>query len=347
MIYTRYLYDKRCVEYSLLIALLHNNKDEVLFWGLELFHSGYKEELISLIWCYYYELYAPFYINLEAYLLKYTKIWMNNKLDDVSVATMLTNLCERQASIDFYLTYKNVVECPKTMSNVFKNIDDSDNIGDIYDIAINVASELRLFKTRGKNALSNINNVFETIASLSLEIYKSAIKSRLLTGLFLLDKGNKYDPKFYVKVTGDDIVKYKTRPLINLKGWKIPPRECLYTIHLKPNTVDKSISHYDNWLYFASKTPIWKKRITRHKGAIDTDNKCVSFKNVDNEEDFFNMYNYEPDEQSLQTQNKWFGVRTYESWDHIYEKHKCEPYNEWLSDYDCKNIIIKRTHLHR
>ena len=67
MIYTRYLYDKRCVEYSLFVSLLQENKDEALFWGLELFHSGFGEELVSLIWEHYYTLYAPFYMNLESH----------------------------------------------------------------------------------------------------------------------------------------------------------------------------------------------------------------------------------------------------------------------------------------
>lgn len=369
MIYTRYLYDKKCVEYSLFVSLLNKNKEEALFWGLELFHSGFKDELIVLLWRYYYELYAPFYINLEAHILKYTKLWMNNRLDDTYIATIITNLCERDACVDFYIMYtplnifkrsknvqgqqlptnqlkgnppvedcsvsnvhrcKNGVASPKCLSGVFEQINRSDNIDDIYNIALNTAKQLKLFKTRSRNALNNINIVFETIP-LPICIYKSAMKSRLITGIFLTDEDNRYDPKFYIILKHGDISKYKTKPIIHLKGWKIPPRECVYTLHLKPSTQEKIIGQYDNWLYYASKSPIWEKRIVRHKGIVDTVNKTVYFENVDNEESFFNMYNYEPDEQSSQTQNKWFGRKTYETWDHIYEKHKCEPYNEWLT----------------
>lgn len=330
MIYTRYLYDKTCVEYSLLVSLLNKIKEEALFWGLELFHSGFKDELIVLLWRYYYELYAPFYINLETHILKYTKLWMNNRLDDTSIAIIITNLCERDACVDFYIMYKNGVASPKCLSGVFEQINRSDNIDEIYNIALNATIQLKLFQTRARNALNNINIVFETIP-LPICIYKSAMKSRLITGLFLLNTDNRCDPKFYVVLKHGDISKYRTKPVIHLKGWKIPPRECVYTLRLKPSTQDKIIEQYDNWLYCASKSPIWKKRITRHKGTIDTVNKTVYFENVDAEESFFNVYNYEPDEQSSQTQNKWFGMRTYETWDHIYEKHKCEPYNEWLT----------------
>jgi hypothetical protein len=330
MIYTRHLYDKNCVEFSLFIALLNKNKEDTLFWGLELFHSGFNDELIVLIWRYYYELYAPFYVNLEIYILKYTKIWIENRLDDTAVATMLSNLCQRDACVDFYIMYKNGIECPKRFIDTFDNIDRSNNRDEILNIANNAITKMELFKTGGKNAFKNINLVFETIPLLTIKLYKSAIKSRLITGMLFADTAHEYDSKFYIKLNDCDISKFKTKPIINLKGWKMPPRECIHTLQLKPTTQEKLIGHYDNWLYYASNAPIWKKRIARHKGTIDTVNKTVYFENIDNEERFFNMYNYEPDEQSRQTQNKWFGVKTYESWNHIYEKHKCEPYNEWL-----------------
>ena len=333
MIYTRYLYDKNCVEYSLFVSLLNHNKEEALFWGLELFYSGFKDELIALIWRYYYELYAPFYINLETHILKYTKLWMENRLDDVSIATILNNLCERDACVDFYIMYKNGIVCPNCLSDTFGDIDRSNNKDEIFKIAKNAVSKLKLFKTRGKNALNNINLIFETV-SLPIKTYKSAMKSRLITGLFLLNKDYKYDPKFYIILKSCDIVKYKTKPLIQFKGWKIPPRECVYTLHLKPSTPEKNIGQYDDWLYYASKAPLWEKRIIRHKGTIDQVTKKITFESVENEEEFFNIYNYEPDEQTMQTQSKWFGVRTYDSWDHIYEKHKCEPYNDWIVEYN-------------
>lgn len=330
MIYTRYLYDKKDVEFSLLLSLLDKNTDETLFWGLELFYSGFKDELIMLIWRYYYELYAPFYINLEAHMLKYTKVWMENRLDDTYIATMLTNLSQRDACIDFYMMYRNSIESPKCLYEIFENIDRSNTADDIYCIATNAAIDLGLFKTRSNNALQNVKSIFETI-QLPLKTLKSSMKSRLITGIFQMDENNHYDPKFYIIIKDCDISKYKTKPLIRLKGWKILLRECIYTIRMKPHTQDKNINQYDNWLYCASKTPIWKKRIVRYNGVVDETNQNIMFNNVDDEEEFFNMYNYEPDEQNKETQNKWLGLRPYESWSQIYEKHKCGPYNEWLS----------------
>jgi hypothetical protein len=331
MIYTRYLYDKCCVEYSLFVSLLQEHIDEALFWALELFHSGFSEELVVLIWEHYYTLYAPFYINLESHLFKFTNLWLKNKCNETYIATMIHSLCSRNASIDFYFTYKSLIPPPKQYEVAYNNIDAATNVGDVMNIANDCVTEHNLFKTRCKNALSNIDKIFEKLTFLDMNIYKNAIKSRLITGLFLLDKNNKLDPKRYTIKETEDILQYKTKPVIELKGWKIPRRECIYTLNLKPSTSNKEIWHYDNWLYFASKTPLWHNRISRHKGRIEHALKKVKFDKVDNEESFFNFYNYEPDEQSLEVQSKWLGKRTYESWDQIYEKHKCEPYNEWLT----------------
>ena len=333
MIYTRHLYDKCCVEYSLFVSLLQENKEEALFWSLELFHSGFSEELIILIWKHYYTLYAPFYINIETFLFKYTNLWIKNNCNDGYIATMINSLCSCNASIDFYFIYKNCISPPKCYEIVFKNIDDSNNIGDIMKITDECIMKYKLFKNRGKDKISYINTIFETFTFLNIDIYKFAIKSRLISGLFLLNKNNKFDPKgLYTIKKQKDIAHYKTKPVVELKGWKIPRRECIYQLKLKPTTILKDISNYDNWLYYASKSPIWYKRICKYNGVVDHTQKIVIFDNIDNEEKFYNMYNYEPDEQPLDVQLKWMGKKEHDTWEHIYDKYKCEPYNEWLNE---------------
>jgi hypothetical protein len=44
IIFTRYLYSKIDVKQSLLLALLERNHDEALFWGYELYYSGFKHD---------------------------------------------------------------------------------------------------------------------------------------------------------------------------------------------------------------------------------------------------------------------------------------------------------------
>ena len=42
----------------------------------------------------------------------------------------------------------------------------------------------------------------------------------------------------------------------------------------------------ENWLYYASKSPVWNKRILRYNGTINHDTKTVTFKNEDDCENF-------------------------------------------------------------
>lgn len=62
--------------------------------------------------------------------------------------------------------------------------------------------------------------------------------------------------------------------------------------------------HRDNWLYFASFSPIWAERISKYRGTINDEDQTIDFANEDDEEIFNEKYNYEVDEQSLELQNR-------------------------------------------
>jgi len=64
--------------------------------------------------------------------------------------------------------------------------------------------------------------------------------------------------------------------------------------------------YYDDWLYYASFSPLWKYRIEEYNGIIDHKNQKVDFDDLeiyenDNTrfEEFYNHYNLEPDEQPI------------------------------------------------
>ena len=66
--FTRYLYDKREVEYSLLLSLL-SKKESAFFWGYELFHSGLIKDLKMLLYKIYYIFYYSKNYNMEIYFI--------------------------------------------------------------------------------------------------------------------------------------------------------------------------------------------------------------------------------------------------------------------------------------
>jgi len=105
-----------------------------------------------------------------------------------------------------------------------------------------------------------------------------------------------------------DIQSYKNRPLISMKSWKLPPKLCIYTCLREPGSPELNIKDYDKWLFHAAGSPLWKSRIQKYDGMVDYEEKTVTFSDEDKEEAFYNLYDLEPDEQSLIVQHKWFGV---------------------------------------
>jgi len=60
---------------------------------------------------------------------------------------------------------------------------------------------------------------------------------------------------------------------------------------------DILLKHRDQWLYYASFTPLWEKRILQFNGTVDYDKREVNFENEDDFENFYELYSYDVDEQ--------------------------------------------------
>ena len=60
-----------------------------------------------------------------------------------------------------------------------------------------------------------------------------------------------------------------------------------------------------NWLYYASFSPLWEKRIISGGGIIDHDQEKVVEEEEEDLQSFYSVYGYEPDEQKLETQKKY------------------------------------------
>lgn len=60
----------------------------------------------------------------------------------------------------------------------------------------------------------------------------------------------------------------------------------------------------NNWLWFTKNVPIWSARIAEYGGKINKQKNHIYFDDTDMEEMFYEKYNLEPDEQSLECQMK-------------------------------------------
>ena len=62
------------------------------------------------------------------------------------------------------------------------------------------------------------------------------------------------------------------------------------------NNFDKFEAIY-NWEFYCQNTPLWHDRLTKYKYIFE--NKSIVFKDEDDLENFYDKYNYEPDEKLL------------------------------------------------
>lgn len=107
----------------------------------------------------------------------------------------------------------------------------------------------------------------------------------------------------YKSIDKDSLLYYTS----NYDNVIFPPHKVLrnarhYVTHKMERTSDENIilqdAYYNKWLYFASKSPIWKKRCTKYGGVVNDNTYSVVFdENNDSFEDFHNKYAYDPDEQ--------------------------------------------------
>jgi hypothetical protein len=225
---TRYLYPKHNVEYSLKVSLLQENLTESLFWAYELYHSGYKIQVLQLL----LNIFDNYFENtlqknkMYKFLQKKMEEWQQTQIDS-TVATFIVN----------------IIHCKKNMDHT----------------------------------------------QLFVEEFAERCKS------------------IYIVYKDADIQSYKNRPFVLMKSWKIPAKMCLFHCLREPGSPELNIQEYDNWVFYASYSPLWKSRIQKYYGIVDLDEKCVRFSDEDSEENFYNLYNLEPDEQPLAVQDKWFG----------------------------------------
>ena len=259
VIFTRYLYILDDVKTSLMLSILNRNRDEALFWGYELYYSGYITEVFDLVTNIYNEFYSILNPNLGMFLTKLKKIQKNS---EYLIGTIIYNLIHRKYNISSF-----VEKYSKTHFNL------------VYPVC------------------------------------------------------NEHDKKFFIILEEKDIQKYKniecSEPSTILRS-AAKYNSHSYSAKLFENDYigverEELLTMYrQDWLYYASFSPIWEERIGQFNGTVDHEKKMVCFENDDIEDAFYEKYYYDPDEQPSHVQFKSIGTgaETQWTWNDFYEKYK-------------------------
>jgi len=247
------LYIKQEVLASLAFAILEKRRDEALFWGYELYYSGFEREVIEFVGAIYRDMFQLKNPTLEKFMKSQTDLWTkgeasDSKTRDAILGTLVVNLLSREFEVDWYILNGKPEPCGPPVKD---------------------------------------HKFYVILVDTNIEKYRSVVLPEDVSPRFTL-------PKACV---------FKTIKTVNN----------IFGVSHK-DIDSKTIRHmqcYD-WLYYASFSPVWLNRINEFWGSIDHGKKTVKFANDDNEEAFYDLYGYEPDEQLRDTQEKYTHLMDYE-----------------------------------
>jgi hypothetical protein len=339
LVFTQYLYIKEEVRIALLVSIL-NKSDDAIFWAYELYHSGFKYELLNLIWKIYYDFFATLNPAYEAYLLKKHKeiATDTNRSQDRIVSSiiqdllfrpfnsdifMLRNICESfEVDITYHHDSEKITHTDEAHTNLTQWVANEDfrsiaewviNVNktispiSIYSICLDIFEE-----TKTKSKLEK-----EFATAIKLNINTNIILLAKIIQLFSKKAELKKGRSMYINVEPEDIIPYE--PIIGsneIKHYTILEKAYMCGIddfkHLSlfKLTRNKYIlqeEYWYRWEYHASFSPIWSKRIKEFGGYPDYTGQKVIFKEEPDDDamqEFYSLYGLEPDEQKSQVQNK-------------------------------------------
>lgn len=380
LIFTQYLYIKDEVRLSLLVCIL-NKSDNALFWAYELYNSGFKYELFNLIWKIYFDFFATLNTSYEAHLFQNYKEYLNeNTLNDEhligSIVTdmlfrpfntdvfMLRNLCDN-FEIDISFSCGEQINSAKelfdnmlvwisnddyrSISQWILNINrNSINVIDIYDICLEIfENTLKILTAEKKHKLKQ-----EFRKIIQINVNSDVILLTKILQLFSNKAKLKKGKSIYIDVQSDEIEKYRPKEasnnlkhyniLKNIGDKSIDEFQHLGLFKLTRDKYNIKNVYYNKWLYYASFSPLWAKRIHNFKGCLNNEKQDVIFDEEPNDDLmqlFYGKYGLEPDEQPINIYQSHIGlIEKKYSWNWFYNKYKnnglLEVYEEELEEFD-------------
>ena len=308
MIFTRLLYCYDEVKINLLLSILKKDMRESVFWFMELYESGYKNNLIKFLWEIYYDFFA---LQTNFSILKYKNdIQRYNTTGKVVLLFNFVNkLCQSTYSFDVFIVRMFFKDgCEKTFSSnnyepLLQLLFKSKKIEKYYKylkLGLNYTTKEKLIRIVNKiTGIKFKENIMYD--DLSRQLFVHSFSSKLSVRKSL--KGIKKNITNYIEYCKKFNCK-TTRTLQTYRDYEISDLTSCFS--LQREKLEKPLTEYFwyNWLYYAAKSPYWKSKLDDYEYIIDKETKEVLFKTEDDYEDFHEKYNYDLDELDFDTRNK-------------------------------------------
>lgn len=317
IVLTRYLYLKDEVILQMITDIL-DKKSTAMYWGCELFNSGFRVGFFEIIWKIYYNFFASLNPSYESYLQKKQDIVLSQDSDgEKHIASIVKDLIIRDYNIDVPLLkmYNNVFEMNES-ENLEKWIEKEDYVS-ICIYALNQKNEpdLSIYK-KVIDIFGKSMNVYKSKWVKEYEKRMDENEKTMLIAKIMslfLKKQKIKEKKKYTLLDKEHVENMTNEFYSNMPAWKVLrnarlPRKRTHCFQYlvrggKYILSEKAFKEIlpNKWLYHASFSPLWFGRIQQHRGYVDYKNRTVCFVDEVLEEEFHQHYDYEPDEQPLNT----------------------------------------------
>jgi hypothetical protein len=362
IIFTRYLYVKDEVKLTLLICILNKN-EKSLFWAYELYHSGFENELFDFLWKIYFDFYYTLNPSFYDYFVKRHKEWKKIAIGiqkDKIINIIVNNLMIRPSNIDVFLLRQIVNYSDFKLHDItgmhimleglefinFKKLTEWFNNKEYINISnfvLNVCKEKHI-----DELLMFVNSYFKKqsnndkkILEYKMHMHNISVQQRhtilayIIMQFTILEEDIRMGKKLYVRVDEEETKIHETIQSDHnacFYPYKILPKACVNSIDennylslfkLQRDSIDLQNAYFNHWEYYAAYSPIWFERIKKYKGIINHSTRKVDFPTDELLEAFYDEYNYETDEQTLDTQLKSIQeIVTTRTWKQFYETRK-------------------------
>ena len=342
--FTRYLYNYDEVILSGLECLLkHFSIEECYYWFYEIYSSGYVDETWNILWKIYYDFYAEKNSYFERKMRNYYRGWKKNK-SFKQVANVLRTLhtmykktsgrvfmmrlfyCNKLCQILSAKNREKLTNKNRKMNILkFGLVENKDPIIGYYMKRLyNEETENKLIdliqETKKISIVLNMNysnklhqlyyhsikEISKTKKNVSYNVSGEALKE------IELSNATCYSESKYENVN----TVYKTLKLRRIYGIS----SNIGCFKLSRDNVDLNNEFWYHWEYYAYNCPLWKSRFDKYNIKVNDEKKEIVFEDEDEREEFYELYGYEPDEQSKETQEKSTKVL------------KKRKLNEWLEE---------------
>jgi hypothetical protein len=267
--------------------------------------------------------------NLEQMELLKKITQSNLEKEPKYVGSIIQNFIIRPFNLDVFMLkqIQDQFEIPNKEKNDIENLLKKNPLD--YELLLQI-----VFKSNEEECLSLVDDKIKKEwkkiekAKLSVFIDKKTMMLAYLLHEYGLKQKKPMGKNIYIHCDKSDFEMYKTKevdltPKENKKVAKLPAYQILplvtsYSIYNEDNyqkflslfeiqrekgEINKRESYLTDWLYYASKSPLWSERIHKYGGKIQ-ENKKILFEKEEKEEEFYEHYGYEPDEQKKEVQER-------------------------------------------